>query len=60
MRNLLLGILIGSCLTTAVVGAADYLAEEKRRRKGVGPKKRGRESFLERIPPERTRSTAPT
>jgi len=29
MRNLLLGILIGSCLTTAVVGAADYLAEEK-------------------------------
>jgi len=29
MQNLLLGILIGSCLTTAVVGAADYLAEEK-------------------------------
>jgi hypothetical protein len=25
MRNLLLGILIGSCLTTAMVGAADYL-----------------------------------
>ena len=25
MRNLLLGILIGSALTTATVGAADYL-----------------------------------
>lgn len=25
MRNLLLGILIGSALTTAVVGAGDYL-----------------------------------
>lgn len=25
MRNLLLGVLIGSMLTTAVVGAADYL-----------------------------------
>ena len=25
MRNILLGIVIGSCLTTALVGAGDYL-----------------------------------